>query len=123
MKNSTFHSYPESGSVKRRYLCALLVLVCIPQFAHSLFNANIAGSPNLNSGDYTVSWDNPLSYSYTLQELIVGGSTWTNIVTTTGTSHAFSGIAPNDYMYRLRYKKLVCTGNPEPSCNNVTNYP
>ena len=85
------------------------------------FTANISGSPTPNAGDYTVSWDNPTTLTYYLEELPTGGG-WTTITATTGSSYAFTGKAPDDYMYRLRYRKRTCTGWPEPTCTTTTTY-
>ncbi|MGB5347677.1 MAG: SpvB/TcaC N-terminal domain-containing protein, partial [Woeseia sp.] len=86
------------------------------------FVANLSGSPNPNTGDYTVSWDNPGSLTYYLEENPGGTSGWSTITSSSGSSHAFTGKSPNDYLNRLKYRKRVCTGWPEPSCYFTTRY-
>ena len=72
-------------------------------------------------GDFDVSWDNPSSESYTLQELASGGS-WTYVDYTNGTSHSFTGHTMGDFSYRLKRVDVQCSGWPEPICYGVTTY-
>lgn len=85
------------------------------------FWGGISGSPNPNTGNYTVSWLNS-GYTFYLEENPGGTSGWTTIITTTGTSYEFTDKTPDAYMYRLRYRNRVCTGWPEPECTTTTTY-
>ncbi len=87
---------------------ALLGLLLSSQAAWSM---SVSPSPSTN-GSYTVSWSQPVGwYSYYggiitqvvyLQEK-VGGGVWTNVTSSQGTTHAFSGKPENTYQYRIYY--------------------
>lgn len=118
-----FTRVARSSNLSPRLTLAIGLLAC---FVSNLglagtFDPNMSASPNPNGGDYTVSWDNPFSDRYALQEK-AGSGTWTHVAYTTGTSYAFSGKSPNDYTYRLRFDDTVCSGWPEPTCSTETHY-
>ena len=118
----------EGRNVSRRlrHRAGCFALVILTYFAVGIlpaeaFWANLAANPNPNTGDFDVTWDNPSSESYTLQELPSGGS-WTYVDYTNGTSHNFTGHVTGDFSYRLKHDDVQCSGWPEPVCYGVTTY-
>lgn len=109
---------PYVSTVARRLAPVLLIAWATPSHA---FFASLAASPNPNGGSFTVTWSNPSSLTYTLQQLPPSGS-WGSVTTTTSTSYAFSGKSTGTWSYRLKYTKVQCSGFPEPTCGPVTTY-
>lgn len=111
------------GLRHRVELCALVIFTyfLVGILPVQAFNANLAANPNPNTGDFDVTWSNPQTKYYTLQELPSGGS-WTDIIFTNGTSHSFTGHASGVFSYRLKRVDVECSGWPEPECFEVTTY-
>ena len=103
-----------------RFVALVLFTFFAGGIAHA-FNANLDASPDPNTGDFDVTWSNPNTETYKLQEMPSGGN-WSNITTTTGTSYLFNGHTPGDFSYRLKHVQVQCSGWPEPECYDITTY-
>lgn len=112
----------KSNAVVTSFAAVVALLLLSHSAIAGSFNASLAATPNPNIGDYTMTWSNPTSLTYELEEMPVGGSVWTQIASTNGTSFAITGKALGDYLYRLKYSKLQCSGFPDPTCYMITNY-
>jgi len=94
--------------------------------------AGLTGSPNPNTGDYTISWTaisvTGIDDGYRLLESTNGGSTWSKTYVAYGTSKSFANKPAGAYTYKLRRCSLVNQwGEPLPQCNdsgfgNITVY-
>jgi len=85
--------------------------------------AGLTGSPDPNTGDYTISWT-PISVTgiddgYRLLESINGGASWSSTYYAYGTSKSFANKLAGTYTYKLKRCAIVTQwGEPMPQCND-----
>jgi RHS repeat-associated protein len=104
---------------------SLFVLAALLLWANQslAFTAHIAGNPNPNTGDYTVTWDSNPQILFHLQENVGGTSSWTTVTSNYTGSYALSGKSPGNYMYRVKYTNRYCYWvNGRRQCTTTTTY-
>ncbi|MCH7980207.1 MAG: hypothetical protein IID59_01780 [Proteobacteria bacterium] len=86
--------------------------------------AGLTGSPNPNTGDYTISWSaisitQGIDDGYRLLESTNGGASWSSTYYAYGLSKSFANKAAGTYTYKLKRCALVTQwGEPMPQCND-----
>ena len=106
------------------FVVAVALLAVLPSMANA-FTASLAANPSPSTGDFTLTWLNPDSTLYQVEEQLDGSSTWANIGQSSGTSFSVTGKPAGTHSYRLLQFVEVCPPvDPpfEPECEIEEDY-